>query len=127
MAKAERSNPKDTDPSFEAPRHRPQWLAGFACLVIGLLLFVALADFLPEQTTLKTSNPVATNLVGLFGAYYAAYSYFVLGASTWLVPLFLFWMTYIYVRTARKNAGARFAVMLFCILSLSALRDAQAA
>ncbi|MFI5337926.1 MAG: DNA translocase FtsK 4TM domain-containing protein, partial [Opitutales bacterium] len=121
MPKAERSNPKDNDPSFEAPRHRPQWLAGFACLVVGLLLLVALVDFVPEQTTLKTSNPVATNLVGLFGAYYSAYSYYLLGAATWLVPVFLFWMTYIYLRSARKNAGARFVAMVICIISLSAL------
>ena len=125
MAKSERANPKDNDPSFEAPRHRPQWLAGFSCLVVGLLLFVALADFIPEQTTLKTSNPVATNLVGLFGAYYSAYSYYVLGASTWLIPIFLFWMTYIYLRSAQKNASARFVAMVFCIVALSALVTMQ--
>jgi S-DNA-T family DNA segregation ATPase FtsK/SpoIIIE len=121
MPRAEKSNPKDTEPSFEAPRHRPQWLAGFACLVIGLLLFVALIDFVPEQTTLKTSNPVATNLVGLFGAYYSAYSYLLIGISTWLIPVFLFWMTYIYLRSARKNSGTRLVAMTVCLIALSAL------
>jgi S-DNA-T family DNA segregation ATPase FtsK/SpoIIIE len=125
MAKAESSNSKDKDPSFEGPRYRPQWLAGFSCLVIGVLLFVALIDFIPEQSYQHTSSPSAKNLVGIFGSEYSWWSYHLLGVSTWLIPVFLFWMTYIYLRSARRLAGTRFIAMLCCLASLSALMAMQ--
>ncbi|MBI2515769.1 MAG: DNA translocase FtsK [Opitutae bacterium] len=125
MAKAESSNPKDKDPSFEGPRYRPQWLAGFSCLVIGVLLFVALIDFIPEQSYQHSSSPSAKNLVGIFGSEFSWWSYHLLGVSTWLIPVFLFWMTYIYLRSARRLAGTRFIAMVCCIASLSSLMAMQ--
>ena len=125
MAKAERSNPKDKEsndtPSFEGPRHRPHWLAAFVCLVLGLLVSVALIDFRPEQSIEHTTSPTSVNLVGVIGAEFSWWSYHVIGASTWLFPVFLFWMTYIYLRSARSLAGTRFFAMACCILSLSPL------
>ena len=125
MPKAESSNPKDIHPSFEGPRYRPRWLAAFICLVIGVLLLVALLDFSPDQSSLNTSNPVRSNLVGILGAEYAAYSYWLLGVSTWLLPVFLFWMTYVYLRIARRLAATRVVAMAFCLVSLSGLAAMQ--
>ncbi|MBI3885921.1 MAG: DNA translocase FtsK 4TM domain-containing protein, partial [Opitutae bacterium] len=121
MAKAESSNAKDHTPSFEGPRYRPKWLAAFGCLVVGVLLAVALVDFRPEQSYQHTTNPTSINLVGVFGAEYSWWSYHIFGAPTWLVPLFLFWMTYINLRSARRLAGTRVIAMISCVLSLSAL------
>jgi S-DNA-T family DNA segregation ATPase FtsK/SpoIIIE len=121
MPKAESSNPKDSHPSFEGPRYRPKWLAAFICLVLGVLLLVALVDYRPEQSYRNTTNPTSVNLVGIAGAEYSWWSYYLLGASTWLVPVFFFWMTFIYVRSARRLAGTRFVSMVCCIVSLSAL------
>src|SRR5882672_5108563 len=105
MPKAERSNPKDKDtPSFEGPRHRPHWLAAFTCLVIGILLAVALIDFKPEQSIQNTTNPTSVNLVGVIGAEFSWWAYHLIGVSTWLFPVFLIWMTYIYLRSARSLA-----------------------
>ena len=85
MAKADRSNPKDKDaPSFEGPRHRPHWVAAFTCLVFGVLLVVALIDFIPEQSIWHTTNPTSVNLVGVVGAEFCWWSYHLIGASTWL-------------------------------------------
>ena len=90
MPKAESSNPKDKDtPSFEGPRHRPHWLAAFTCLVLGVLLSVALIDFSPEQSIEHTTSPTSVNLVGVIGAEFSWWSYHLIGASTWLFPVFL--------------------------------------
>ncbi len=122
MAKAESSNTKEKDtPSFEGPRHRPHWLAAFTCLVIGILLAVALMDFKPEQSIQTTTNPTSVNLVGVIGAEFSWWSYHLLGVSTWLLPVFLFWMTYIYLRSARSLASTRLIAMFCCIVSFSAL------
>lgn len=122
MPKAERSNPKDKDtPSFEGPRHRPHWLAAFTCLVFGLLLAVALFDFRPEQSIWHTTNPTSVNLVGVVGAEFCWWSYHLIGATTWLLPVFLFWMTYIYLRSARSLTGTRIFAMICCVFSFSAL------
>jgi len=123
MPKAESSNPKDKDstPSFEGPRHRPHWLAAFTCLVLGVLLTVALIDFSPEQSIEHTTSPTSVNLVGVIGAEFSWWSYHLIGASTWLFPVFLFWMTYIYLRSARSLAGTRLFAMVCCIFSLSPL------
>jgi S-DNA-T family DNA segregation ATPase FtsK/SpoIIIE len=126
MPKAERSNPKDSNPSFEGPRHRPHWLAAFSCLVTGILLAVALIDFKPEQSIQNTTNPTSVNLVGVIGAELSWWSYHLIGVSIWLVPAFLFWMTYIYLRSARSLATARLVAMLCCVVAFSALVAMQA-
>jgi S-DNA-T family DNA segregation ATPase FtsK/SpoIIIE len=126
MPKAESSNPKDKDtPSFESPRHRPHWLAAFTCLVIGILLAVALIDFKPEQSIQNTTNPTSVNLVGVIGAEFSWWAYHLVGVSTWLLPIFLFWMTYIYLRSARSLATTRLVAMLCCVVSFSALLAMQ--
>ena len=122
MRKAASSNPKDKDtPSFEEPRHRPQWLAAFTCLVFGVLLAVALVDFSPEQSIQHTTSPTSVNLVGVIGAEFSWWAYHLIGASTWLIPIFLFWMTFVYLRSSRSLSGTRFFSMLCCIVAFSAL------
>ena len=141
MPKAESSNPKDRDkddPSFEGPRHRPHWLAAFVCLVCGILLAVALIDYDPMQSVqtqvagknevikgvqqqFAVNASVQPNLVGVIGAEFSWWSYYLIGVSTWLLPVFLFWMAYIYLRSARSLATTRLIAMLCCIVSLSAL------
>ncbi|MDP2137373.1 MAG: hypothetical protein Q8J74_05920 [Candidatus Didemnitutus sp.] len=50
MPKAASSNSKYTDPSFEAPHYRPNWLGAVLCFVLGVLIIVAMADYEPSQT-----------------------------------------------------------------------------
>ncbi|HEY4299701.1 MAG TPA: DNA translocase FtsK [Candidatus Didemnitutus sp.] len=125
MPKAETSNSKDTNPSFEGPRYRPRWLAGFICLAVGLYLVVALVDYTPEQSSLNTSNPIRSSAVGIIGANYAAASYWSVGASTWLIPAFLFWMAYLCFRNGRRLVGTRLVAMVVCLISLSGLLSMQ--
>src|SRR6478736_2262880 len=122
MRKAESSNPKDKDtPSFEGPRHRPHWVAACTCLVLGLLAAVALVDLQPEQSIEHTTTPTSVNLVGVIGAEFSWWSFYLIGFSTLLIPVFLFWMTYIYLRSARSLATTRLFAMLCCMVSFSAL------
>ncbi|MDB6113659.1 MAG: cell division FtsK/SpoIIIE [Lacunisphaera sp.] len=128
MRKAQNSNAKDRDtntPSFEAPRHRPHWLAAFTCLVIGILLLVALFDFKPAQSIQNTTNPTSVNLVGVIGAEYTWWAYHLLGAASWLIPLFLLRMSYIYFRSARSLTGTRMLAIVCCLVSFSALMAMQ--
>ena len=85
------------------------------------MLAVALVDFRPEQSIEHTTTPTSVNLVGVIGAEFSWWSYYLIGASTWLIPVFLFWMTYIYLRSARSLATTRLFAMLCCMVSLSAL------
>ncbi|MDI1320024.1 MAG: DNA translocase FtsK 4TM domain-containing protein, partial [bacterium] len=143
MPKAESSNPKDRDaPSFDGARHRPHWLAAFTCLVVGILLLVALLDYEPAQSVMNQvagKNEVVNgvlkqfpvnagakpNLVGVVGAEFTAGSYYLIGVSTWLIPIFLLWMTYVYLRVARSLAGTRLVAMLCCLVALAALAPMQ--
>jgi S-DNA-T family DNA segregation ATPase FtsK/SpoIIIE len=125
MPKAESSNPKDASPSFDGPRYGPKWLVALICLIFGLLVTVALIDYVPQQSSYYTTSPTSTNLAGWAGADYCFLSYHALGISTWLVPIFLFWMTFIHLRSARRLVGTRVIAMVLCTISLSGLAAMQ--
>ena len=93
--------------------------------MVALLLTVALADFIPQQSYKNTSNPGSQNLVGLLGSEYSWWSYHLIGGATGLVPIFFYWMTYIYLRRARRLAAMRLLAMICCIAALSTLLAMQ--
>ena len=142
MPKGETSNRKDTDPSFEAPRHRPQWLAALFCFVLGVLFLVALIDFEPAQSawhqsaatttvingqiqTVPAKGAVAPNAVGVIGAEVSWWSHHLLGATTWFLPFFLLWMSYVYLRSGRRLAGLRYTAMLLSVVAACGLLSMQ--
>ena len=120
MPKAETSN-SNGGPSFLAPRYRPNWLAAASCFVLGPSLTVALLDYDPAQVTLNTTHATATNIVGTVGANTVWCSLYTVGVSTWLVPVFLFWMLYVSIRNSRRLTGTRMLSMLICIIALAGL------
>jgi S-DNA-T family DNA segregation ATPase FtsK/SpoIIIE len=95
------------------------------CLVIGILLAVALIDFKPTQSIQNTTNPTSVNLVGVIGAEFSWWAFDLLGGATWLLPVFLLWMVYIYLRSARSLATTRLIAMFCCIVSFSSLLAMQ--
>jgi DNA segregation ATPase FtsK/SpoIIIE, S-DNA-T family len=142
MPKAASSNSKDTTPSFEAPRYRPNWFGAVLCFIIGVLVLVAMFDYEPSQTAYMQQGgksevvngavkhvPVKigarANLVGDVGADLSFANFAVLGGSAWLVPIFLLWMSYTYVRAARHLTGTRLIAMICCIVSGTALLQMQ--
>jgi len=130
MSKPQTPNPtrarsaaaRSSSPAFtQTPRYRPNWIAAAACFVAGLWLLVALLDYAPTQSGFVTTDPIGANLAGRWGANTTWALLYTLGASTWLVPLFLLWMLYVSLRNARHLAATRLTAMVLCLLSLSGL------
>ncbi len=136
MGKTGTSNPKNV-PSFEGPRYRPKWLAASICFLLGAWLAVALFDYAPQQSyefqaaaksawtgsswvVKEMSNPQA-NLGGPWGAEAAWWSLHILGVSTWFLPFFLLWFSWVAIRNARRLVLTRFIAMLLCMASASSL------
>ena len=120
MPKPETSNSND-GPSFQAPRYRPNWPSAVACLVFGIFIFVALVAFDPAQSTFHTTAPVLKNPVGWLGANAVWALLYAVGTSTWLLPVFLFWMLYVAVRASKHLTGTRVTAMIIASVSFAAL------
>src|SRR4051812_3362994 len=98
MRKSETSNPID-GPSYKAPRYRPNWFAALVCFILGTYLAMALITYEPTQPTFVSSGgPHSVNPVGWIGANAVFGLLYTMGASTWFVPIFLFWMLIVAVR-----------------------------
>jgi len=119
MAKSSSSNSNSI--ALNPPRYPPRWAICCVCFLIGIMLTVAFVDYSPEQSLKVTTNPTAKNLVGRFGAEVSFWSVHLVGISTWLIPAFLLWMSYISVRNARRLANTRIIAMILCIISLSGI------
>lgn len=120
MAKTASSN-SNSSSTFKAPRYQPRWAIASSCLLVGLLLTVAFVDFSPEQSAVVSTHPVGRNLVGRFGAEAAWWSLHYIGISTWLLPVFFLWMSYVAVRNARRLAVTRIVAMVICIAAFCSL------
>ncbi|MEJ1974479.1 MAG: DNA translocase FtsK 4TM domain-containing protein [Lacunisphaera sp.] len=142
MRKAESSNPKDKDtPSFEGQRHQRNLLAALACAALAVLTAYWLANYVPSESSLHTSGASSqvvqgrtqqseivangTKRLGIFGDYYSAGSVWLLGGTGWLIPIYFFWMTTIYVRRARHLTATRTLALIVCIVSGAALLAMQ--
>lgn len=137
MPKSQSSNPNADGPSLQAPRPQPRWTMACICFLVATLLAVAFIDYTPAQVginqvggktvvegntlAVKQLKVVEENLVGSFGAYSTYFSYRLFGGGAWLVPIYLFWLTYLAFRSTRRFAGTRMAVMLLSILSCAGL------
>ncbi len=141
MPKSESSNPNKDGPSFKAPRQRPRWLMASVCFVLAVFLSVAFFDYNPSQylgnqsggTTVVENGALAAkslqvgkeNLVGPFGAYSTYWAYDIFGGGAWLIPVFLFWLTYLALRSAKRFVGTRIFVMFLAIVSAAGLLAMQ--
>ena len=63
----------------------------------------------------------APNPVGSIGAEFTWWSLNLIGLSTWLIPFFLFWMSFVALRNAKQLAATRIVSMGICIATASAL------
>jgi DNA segregation ATPase FtsK/SpoIIIE, S-DNA-T family len=117
------SSTVNTVPSFQPPRQRPRWLAASSCFLVGLLLAVSFIDFAPEQSRQTGTNYrlAEPNLVGSLGSEFTWWALHVIGVSIWLLPPFLFWMTYLGLRNAKQFAATRVFAMIVCVITASSL------
>ncbi len=120
MAKPKSSN-SNTHAAFGTPSQRPNWLVAILCLFVGIMLGVALAFYAPEQSRKITTNPTALNPVGFIGAETSWRCLYLLGLSTWIIPLFLIWTTYIALRHSRGLSILRVIAMVFGVVTFSGL------
>ncbi|MCF7687464.1 MAG: DNA translocase FtsK [Cephaloticoccus sp.] len=120
MRKSETSNSNNAS-TYQAPRYRPNWIAAVICFVLGTWLSAALIDYSPLQSSFATTQVIGTNLAGPWGANSSWIMLYAIGASTWLVPLFLLWLLYVSIRNSRRLAGTRLIAMLVCIAALSGI------
>ncbi len=137
MPKPQSSNPNRDGPSFQAPRTQPRWIMACICFILATFLTVAFFDYSPAQYSgnrtgaatvvengalaVKALKVAPENLVGPFGVYSTYWSYAIFGGATWLFPAYLFWLTYLALRSTRRFAGTRMAVMLLSILACAGL------
>lgn len=118
MPKSETSN-SNNGPSYRAPRYRPNWIVAVICFVLGAWLSAAMVDFDPSQSSFATTQAHNTNVAGPWGANSVWILRYAIGASSWLIPFFLFWLLYISIRNARRLAGTRLVAMVVCIAAFS--------
>ncbi len=120
MPKSQTSNPND-GPSYNAPRYRPNWVVALLCFGVGAFLLVALLTYDPAQSSFHTTAPTLKNPAGKAGANAIWAMLYSIGISTWLVPLFLFWMLVVSVRNSKHLTGTRAVAMLVACISLAGL------
>ncbi|RXK53183.1 DNA translocase FtsK [Oleiharenicola lentus] len=142
MPKADRANPKEKDtPSFEGPRHSRNLLAALLCLALAVLISYWLFYYLPAESSVHTSGgssevvkgkmeqrefvPNGIKRLGIIGDLYSAGSVWLLGAAGWLIPAFLFWMTYIYMLRARHLTATRSVALIIAVVTGASLLDMQ--
>ncbi len=120
MRKNETSNSND-GPSFQAPRYRPNWTVALTCLLAGVFVTVALLAYDPSQSSDIGTGPRPKNPMGWVGADIIWALLVSIGASTWLLPVFLGWTVYMAIRAARHLSGARVIAMIIAITAFSGL------
>jgi S-DNA-T family DNA segregation ATPase FtsK/SpoIIIE len=120
MPKSETSNP-NAGPSFQAARYRPNWIAALICFAVGAFLLVALVAYNPAQSTFHTTAPTLKNPAGHGGANAVFVMLYVIGASAWLVPIYLFWMLWVSVRNSKHLTGTRSIAIVLACVSLAGL------
>jgi len=78
---------------------KQSYLYGLICFVVGLLLLVAFFDYSPKQSTWISTGAadpgyILPNKVGVVGVFTVFWSYYILGISAWLMPVYLLWYAY---------------------------------
>jgi S-DNA-T family DNA segregation ATPase FtsK/SpoIIIE len=91
------------------------------CFIAATYITAALIHYDPSQTKYLTTSPVAKGLVGWFGADVVFVLFFAIGLSTWLLPLALYWMFWVAIRSSKHLVGTRVVSIIIGILSMSGL------
>jgi len=136
MSKSGTSNSKNASP-FDGPRHRPKWLAASICFLFGAWLLITLLDYAPRQShqfqiggqsawngkvwVVHNLAAPPPNLGGPWGADIAWWCLHFLGVSTWYIPIFFLWFSWVAVRNARRFVFTRVFAMVLCIVTASGL------
>lgn len=104
MTKATKAQKKADNPTakIESYQEKSKPLTALFLVLFGLLVFVALFDYEWGQSHQSTTHPVSENVVGAFGAEASYLLYHWLGLGAWIVPLLLYWLSFLFA-TARAR------------------------
>jgi DNA segregation ATPase FtsK/SpoIIIE, S-DNA-T family len=91
------------------------------CFIAATYITAALVRYDPNQTKYLTTSPVSKGLVGWFGADVVFVLFLAIGLSTWLLPLALYWMFWVAIRSSKHLVGTRVVSIVIGILSMSGL------
>ena len=120
MAKNPRSNPK-SDTDIKPPRQAFRWLWAGLCLLFATLIFLSIWDYSPSQSSLHSTSPTESNMVGRFGVVVSEYLVLALGGMSWLIPLFLGWLAVLFIARDRRHKAAIGSVMIGMTITGAAL------
>jgi S-DNA-T family DNA segregation ATPase FtsK/SpoIIIE len=91
------------------------------CFIVATYITAALVRYDPSQTKYITTSPVSKGLVGWFGADVVYLLFVAVGLSTWLLPLALYWMFWVAIRSSKHLVGTRVVSIVIGIISMSGL------
>lgn len=112
---------KPRTPTFNPKDGRSRPLLGIIFLGLTILILVSVWDYAPEQSSRITTERSGENLVGRFGAEFGFYSFLAFGIGTWLIPVYLLWIGYMYFFSlSHKLKVSKILVLLLCLVSASA-------
>jgi S-DNA-T family DNA segregation ATPase FtsK/SpoIIIE len=135
MSKPGTSNSKNA-PSIDGLRHRPKWAAASICFLLGIWLLITLLDYKPSQSHQfqvngksawgpsgweNSSAAPQPNLGGSLGAEIAWWCLHFFGISTWVIPIFLLWFSWVAVRNVRRFVFTRAFAMTLCLMTAASL------
>lgn len=115
--------PQQQKTSFAPRKPESSPLMAVGCFALGLFFLVALIDFDVSQSTLKAvGGQVASNVAGALGGKAADYSLFTFGIATWLIPAFLFWVSYLSATKKAQLVRFRlFIAFIACLVSATGI------
>ncbi|HCR31602.1 MAG TPA: cell division protein FtsK [Opitutae bacterium] len=128
MARKRSSNNKKPSSDIKSPRLRSRWLWAGGFALLAALFAISLLDFHPRQIPDNFTDPslgFEPNAFGLLGVKIGQFSLYLLGGSAWLIPAFLGWRAWLYVRKVRQGGWAITIGMLLNIAAASGLLAVQ--
>ncbi|MBC2596330.1 DNA translocase FtsK [Ruficoccus amylovorans] len=103
------------------PQSKPFW--ALAVLALSVIYLVALLDFNPSQSAhLHAGAQPDPNLTGKIGAELAYLTFSIFGIVSWLIPLLLFWISYLLLFRQAHRVRLRLVIAaVFFLVSLTGL------
>ena len=109
----------------ESPWNDP---IGIAFLMLAALYFLALLSYDPQDnpawSNLSTSdqpNEITHNFVGRLGSVFAAYSFYLMGVATYLIPISLTWFGVCLITANKKVTGRSWIGVAVMVASAAAI------
>ena len=112
-------------------------MAASICFLLGVWLLITLLDYRPSQShqfqmggksawgptgwVIDTVAAPQPNLGGSFGAEIAWWCLHFFGVTTWFIPVFMLWFSWVAVRNARRFVFTRVFAMTLCLITAASL------